>query len=96
MIRYGGPKLKEMKDTHTHTTATCTQTAATRATTVAEQAAATAAAADDVSAGLCRSLGRRRASAGVDDDVARLQTAGATSSRCVVRDGSARHDTAAS
>jgi len=68
---------------------------------VAEQAAtaAAAAAADGDSAGRSRQRGRprgRRASVGVVDNVARLQTAGATSRRCVVRDGNARHVTAAS
>jgi len=71
-------------ETHTHTTATWTQTAA-RATTVAEQAAA-AAATDGDSAGRSRQRRRRRASVGVVNDVARLQTAGATSRRCVDRD----------
>jgi len=65
---------------------------------VAEQAAAAAAAAaaDGVSAGRSRQRRRRRASVGVVNDVARLETAGATSRRCVDRDGNARHDTAAS
>ena len=63
-------------------------------TTAAEQAAA----ADGESAGRSRQQRRRRrrASVGVVDDVARLQTAGATSRRCVDRDENARHDTAAS
>ena len=39
---------------------------------------------------------RRRASVGVVNDVARLETAGATSRRCVDRVGNARRDTAAS
>ena len=92
MTRYGGSQLKEMKHTkHTHTTATWTQTAA-RATTVAEQAAA-----DGDSAGRSRQRCRRRASVGVVNDVARLETAGATSRRCVDRDGnSRRRHTAAS
>ena len=62
-----------------------------------EQAAT--AAADGVSAGRSRQRRRRRgrrASVGVVDDVARLQTAGATSRQCPERDGNARHDTAAS
>ena len=69
-----------------------------RATTAAEQAAteAAAAAADDNSAGRSCQRDRRRASVGVVDDVARLQTAGATSCRCLRRGGNARHDTAAS
>jgi len=62
---------------------------------VAEQAAAAAAAAGD-SAGRSRQRRRRRASLGVVDDVALLQTAGATSRRCVDRDGNARRDTMAS
>jgi len=66
-----------------------------RATTVAEQAAA-AAAADGDSAVRSRQRRRRRDSAGVVKDVARLETAGATSRRCVDHDGSARRDTAAS
>ena len=65
----------------------------------AATAAAAAAADDDDSAGRSCQRGRRRgrrASVGVVDDVARLQTAGATSRQGVVRDGNARHDTAAS
>ena len=59
--------------------------------------AATAAAADGDSAGRSRQRRRRRrASVGVVNDVARLQTAGATSRRYVVRDGNARQGTAAS
>jgi len=65
-----------------------------------EQAATAAAttAADDVSAGRSRQRRRRgrRASVGVVEDVARMQTAGATSRQCLERDGNARHDTAAS
>jgi len=67
-----------------------------------DEQAATAvatAAADDVSAGRSRQRRRRRgqrASVGFVEDAARLQTAGATSRRCLERDGNARHDTAAS
>jgi len=66
-------------------------------TRAAATAAATAAA-DVVPAGRPRQRRRRgrRASVGVVDDVARLQTAGATSRRCLERDGNARHDTVAS
>jgi len=63
---------------------------------VAEQAAAAAAAdGDSVGRSRQRRRRRRRASVGVANDVARLQTAGATSRRCVDRDDNARHDTAA-
>jgi len=79
---------------HTHIQPQHGQTTA-RATTVAEQAAA-AAAADGDSAGRSRPRRRRRDSAGVVNDVARLETAGATSRRYVDRDGNARRDTAAS
>jgi len=61
--------------------------------------AAAAAAADGDSAGRPRQRRRRRgrrALVDVVDDVARLQTAGATSRKCPERDGNARHDTAAS
>jgi len=66
VIRYGGPQLKETKDTkHTHTTATWTQTAA-HTTTVAEQAAAAAAADDDSAVGwLCSPAVEHRSLAGV-------------------------------
>jgi len=59
---------------------------------MAEQAAA-AAAADCDSAGRSRQRRRRRASVRVVNDVARLETAGATPRRCVDRDGNARRDT---
>ena len=86
MTRNGGPQTKELKDNSTRIQP---QHGRQQHAPAAATAAAATAAAEVVPAGRSRQRRRRgrRASVGVVEDVARLQTNGATSCQCLERVG---------